>query len=330
MHEQHTILEPDDNFDPGTLAHLVVGNEGRVLDGRRTPGFIEHYDEESAMFLWRITGFEDAGNCWEIPAEQINCYQFRKGSPRLPQEEVFRISKRCEKLNQILSIPKSETVRAETEQAIGKQEKMAAEWIKRNSAFYQAGAGFDFGAKEGIELLYGDLENYLRENGLYEAEKETAEQYLLNPYSGEWIKGMKIVMAELGLIAYNGTYPQKKETFQGYGSKEKRIAYIIARTAFVRSIFKLKGITEIPLFRGMASEIDFYETPQTLVSTTCSVSTAMEFADMKQSSKARSAYVVKVTCPVENLFMTFFETRQFSERYKEQETVIFYDNRIKF
>lgn len=330
MHEQHTILEPDDNFDPGTLAHLVVGNEGRVLDGRRTPGFIEHYDEESAMFLWRITGFEDAGNCWEIPAEQINCYQFRKGSLRLPQEEVFRISKRCEKLNQILSIPKSETVRAETEQAIGKQEKMAAEWIKRNSAFYQAGTGFDFGAKEGIELLYGDLENYLRENGLYEAEKETAEQYLLNPYSGEWIKGMKIVMAELGLIAYNGTYPRKKETFQGYGSKEKRIAYIIARTAFVRSIFKLKGITEIPLFRGMASEIDFYETPQTLVSTTCSVSTAMEFADMKQSSKVRSAYVVKVTCPVENLFMTFFETRQFSERYKEQETVIFYDNRIKF
>lgn len=330
MHEQHTIYESDDNFEIGTLAHLVVGNEGRVLDGRRTPGFIEHYDEESAMFLWRITGFEDTGKCWEIPAEQINCYQLRNGSKRLSQKEVSSISKRCEELNKILTIPKSETVYTETEQRIEQQEKIAGEWIMQHSAFYQSGIEFDFGAKEGIELLYGDLENYLWDSGLYEAEKETAEQYLLNPYSGEWIKGMKIVMAEMGLIAYNGTYPRKKGTFLGIGSKEKRIAYVIARIAFVRSMFKLKGIREIPLFRGMASEIDFHETPQTLLSTTCSVSTAMEFADMKQSSNARSAYIVKFTCPIQNLFMTFFETRKFSERYKEQEIVIFYDNRIKF
>lgn len=330
MHEQHTILEPDDNFDNGTLAHLVVGNEGRVLDGRRTPGFIEHYHEDSAMFIWRITGFEDAGKCWEIPAEQINCYQFRKDSSLLSQDEVSRISERCQELSRILRIPKSAKVFAETQQAIAEQEKTACEWIMQHSAFYQAGIGFDFDAKEGIALLYEDLERYLRASGLYELEQETAEQYLLNPYSGEWMKGMKIVMAELGLIGYNGTYPRKKETFLGMGSKESRIAYILARTAFVRSIFKLKGITEIPLFRGMSSEIDFYETPQTLISTTCSVSTAMEFADMKQSSNARSAYVVKFTCPIENLFMTFFETRQFSERYKEQEAVVFYDNRIKF
>lgn len=74
MHEQHSIIETDDSFDTGTLAHLVVGNEGRVLDGRRTPGYIEHYDAESAMFIWRITAFEDAGKCWEIPAEEIGSY----------------------------------------------------------------------------------------------------------------------------------------------------------------------------------------------------------------------------------------------------------------
>lgn len=330
MHEQHTIHESDHNFDNGTLAHLIVGNEGRVLDGRRTPGYIEHYDKDNAMFIWRITGFEDAGNFWEIPAEQINCYQFRKGSPRLSQEEVSCISKRCQELNKTLCIPKSATDHAQTEQEIAKQEEVACEWITQHSAFYHAGAEFDFNAKEGSELLFGDLENYLKARGLYEVEKETAEQYLLNPYSGEWIKGMKIVMAEMGLIAYNSTYPRKKETFMGIGSKEKRIAYVIARTAFIRSIFKLKGITEIPLFRGMSSEIDFYQTPQTLISTTLSAATAMKFADIKQSSKARSAYFVKFTCPVDKLFMTFFETKQFSERYKEQEAVIFYDNQIKF
>ncbi len=330
MHEQHTILETDDNFDNGTLAHIVVGNEGRALDGRRTPGFIEYYDKESAMFIWRITAFEDAGSCWEIPAEQINCYQFRKGSPLLSQEEVSCISERCQELNKLLCIPKSDSARAATEKAIVEQEKIACAWILRHSAFYHKDKQFDFDAKEGIELLFCDLESYMQESGLYEQEKETAEQYLLNPYSGEWIKGMKIVMAEMGLIEYNGTYTRKKETFMGNGSKQKRIDYVIARTAFVRSIFKLKGITEIPLYRGMSSEIDFYETPQTLISTTLSAATAMDFADIKQLSKSRSAYIVKFTCPVDKLFMTFFETRQFSERYKEQEAVIFYDNQIKF
>ena len=51
MHEHHKMLESDDNFENGTLHHLVANNEGRVLDGRRTPGFIESYDEESEMFV---------------------------------------------------------------------------------------------------------------------------------------------------------------------------------------------------------------------------------------------------------------------------------------
>ena len=330
MHEQHTKFESDDNFDTGTLAHLVVGNEGRVLDGRRTPGFIEDYDEESAMFVWRITAFEDAGKCWEIPAEQINCYQFRKGSPLLSKSEVSSITEQCQRLNQVLSIPKSDKTQAATEEAIAERERIACEWITLNSVFYNSGGKFDFNTKEGDKLLFADLEHYLHEDGLYELERTTAEQYLLNPYSGEWIKAMKITMAEMGLIAYNGAYTRKKETFLGIGTMENRINYILARTAFVRSIFKLKGITEIPLFRGMSSEIDFYKTSQTLVSTTLSADTAMNFADIKQSSKARSAYLVKFTCPVDKLFMTFFETRQFNERYKEQEAVIFYDNQIKF
>lgn len=51
---------------------------------------------------------------------------------------------------------------------------------------------------------------------------------------------------------------------------------------------------------------------------------------MKHLSRVRSPYFVKYTCPVEKLFMTYFETRQFSERYKKQEAVIFYDNQIRF
>ena len=330
MHEQHIIFEPDVNFETGTLAHLVAGNKGRVLDGRRTPGFIESYDEESAMFIWRITGFEDAGKCWEIPAEQIGSYQFRRGSVLLPPEDVKCIEARCRILNQKMEIPKLQTAAAITGEEIARQMQHASAWILANSAFYHSGITLDFSASSGSELLFQDIKNYLSEAGLYELEKMTAEQYLLNPYSGEWIKGMKIVMAEMGLIAYAGTNIRRQESFSGIGDKQLRSKYIIARIAFLRSMSVMKGISEVPLFRGMSSERDFFETPDGLLSMTFSLDTAMEFADMKQLSDSRSAYVVKYTCPVEKLFMTFFETEQFNERYPEQEAVIFYDGAICF
>lgn len=329
MHEQHVILEPDSNFDTGTLAHLVIGNEGRALDGRRTPGFIEQYDEESAMFQWRITAFEDSGKFWEVPAEQISSYQFRKNCSLLSQFDINHISERCKLLNEALSIPKSESACAETEKALIAWEESARSWILQHSSFYKSGLSFDFYAKEGNPLLFADFENYLKRLSLYQLETETAEQYLINPYSGEWIKGLKIVMAEMGLIAYCGTYPRKKNTFTGMGAKDTRKKYILARIAFLRSIFKLKGYTEVPLFRGMSSEIDFFETPETLLSSTFSIDTAMAFSEM-QASTVRSAYLVKFTCPVDRLFMTFFETKQFSQQYKEQEAVILYDGKIKF
>ena len=329
MHEQHTFLEPDSNFDTGTLAHLVVGNTGRALDGRRTSGYIEQYDAESAMFVWRITAFEDSGKFWEVPAEQISSYQFRKDSALLPSSEVHQISERCNLLNQTLAIPKSQKANSETEEALVLWEDSARSWILQHSSFYKSDLPFDFQKREGNALLFTDLENYLNTLGLYQLEIETAEQYLINPYSGEWIKGMKIVMAEIGLIAFRGTQPRKKDTFLGIGAKENRKNYILARIAFLRSIFKLKGHTEVPLFRGMSSELAFFETPETLLSSTFSINTAMAFSEM-QTEKVRSAYLVKFTCPVDNLFMTFFETKQFSQQYKEQEAVIFYDGQVKF
>ncbi|MBC8591169.1 hypothetical protein [Wansuia hejianensis] len=39
----------------------MPGNKRRVSDGRRISGFIEKYDDESAMFIWRITDFKDKG-----------------------------------------------------------------------------------------------------------------------------------------------------------------------------------------------------------------------------------------------------------------------------
>jgi len=330
MHEQHAIFEPDELFDIGTLAHIKSGNCGRALDGRRTPGFIESFDEDSAMFIWRITDFEDAGNCWEIPAEQISSYQFRKDSALLSQEEISIIKNRCKALNKTLLIPKSAAAHEETRNAVNLQKSSVQEWIINNSKFYKSNTPLHFDAKEGFTLLFEDLELYLRESGLYEIEKRIAEQYVLNPYSGEWIKYVKIVMAEMGLIDYNGTVPRKASAFTGLSDKTLLRKYVISRLAFIQAMFKLMGINDVPLFRGMSSDIDLYDTPHTLVSTTFSAETAAAFAGLNQESTSRSAYLVKFTCPIESLFMTFFETKELNRHYKEQEAIIFFDGQFKF
>ncbi len=324
MHEHHAIMESDDLFENGTLYHLVSGNQGRVLDGRRTPGYIESFDIESCMFVWRITDFEDNGKCWVIPAEQIASYQFSKNSTLLDDITVKQIKNQCEKFKEKLIIPFDKENLNHTEYVISSTEKEALLWLQKHSQFVHKQKHLDISANVGDNDLYIDLSQYLRSKGLLELEKQTAEQYLLNPYSGEWIKGIKIAMAELGLIAYNGTIPRSKNIFEGIGCKEFRKQYIISRCAFLRAVFKFCKISEIPLYRGVSSPIDFYETPISLISTTFSSKTAQEFASINESSVYRSCYWAKFTVPVKNLFMTFLETKEFNERYKEQEAIIFY------
>lgn len=55
--------------------------------------------------MWRITGYEDQGRCWEMPAEYVNCFQFRKDSPKLPANRVSALQAACDHFSQRLNIP---------------------------------------------------------------------------------------------------------------------------------------------------------------------------------------------------------------------------------
>ena len=141
---------------------------------------------------------------------------------------------------------------------------------------------------------------------------------------------MRIVLAQMGLVEYHGPGTRKADSFSGIGTTELRRKYIVARLGFVRAVFRRAGVEEVPLFRGMSSEGEFFAAPKTLLSATFSAETALPFGDIRQDSPARSAYVVKFTCPVDRLFMTFFETKEYSGRYKEQEAVVMYSGGICF
>ena len=73
---------PDTNFEPGELHHLCVGNEGRLLDFRRTPVRVLRLCDETGLATIEILAFEDKGALWDLPYEDIGTYQFKKGSLR--------------------------------------------------------------------------------------------------------------------------------------------------------------------------------------------------------------------------------------------------------
>ncbi len=71
--------------------------------------------------------------------------------------------------------------------------------LKMNSVFFQSHSEFNLQDSKGSIELSNDLNQFLIQSGVGELESKTAENYVLNPHSGEWIEGMQIVAAEAGL-----------------------------------------------------------------------------------------------------------------------------------
>lgn len=331
LHQNNKNKLPDTCFEKGTLYHIVPGNKGRVLDGRRTPGFIEKYDDESAMFVWRITDFEDKGKYWEVPAEEIVAYQFEKTSSKLSKNKVMNIESKCELFSERLVICGSDSEYKKTLRSIEKEKDKVNNWFLDQSEFVRLGkCQIDIRSKEGSQLLFDDLVSYMEISGVHDLETKTASQYLLNPYSGEWIKGLRIVMAEMGLIDFNEKKPRTKNIFKGIGSKDNRKNYIISRMAFIQAFFDLAGYRNVQLFRGMSTERELFEKPKTLISASFNPEVGKSFSDIDTNEQVTFSYLIKFTYPTKNLFMTFFETKAFNERYKEQEAVIIYRDKFTF
>lgn len=211
---------------------------------------------------------------------------------------------------------------------ITEKEEEIKKWLKDNSLFFTSNEKLNFNSKVGSLTLAKDLNKYMKLKGLFDIEKKTAETMVLNPKSGEWIKGMEIMLGEMGLVSYRGKIPRTKDIFTGLGSKNKRYEYIINRLAFIRAYFNLLNIKEIVIYRGMSSENDWSKIPRTLLSCTLSYDVAKDFSNFNKESKYRNSYIIKMTCPVKKLFMTYLETEELNKQYKEAEAIILYDSMI--
>lgn len=324
IHQINPDTRPDHEFLPGTLELLAEGNACRLRDRRRTPGRIESISAESGYFRWRILDFEDKGKFWDVQIEDVNKFQFeidsRKESPAIINDYERLIRKFQTQLVIDASTAESDAIG----KCLAERTVEIQNWLRTRQRFSEF--SFETDVQEISMHALAALQDYMNLRGLAEQERLTSEIYVLNPHSGEWIKGMKIVLAEMGLKKFSGSIVRDRNLFLGVGDKRHRRAYLLERLAFVRALFKLLGKSHVRLFRGASVEGPWrVGAPKFFSSWTFSKAVAESFCCFDSDSGTAHSYLFMRTFPVEKLLMTFLETESMNRQYCEAEAVLMHD-----
>jgi hypothetical protein len=325
IYQYNKNLEPDSNFEPGELGHLVVGTRGRTLDPRRTPVSIVEIKPEPGTFVVRIEDFEDKGALWEEEFEDVVHYQFAAGSPRASDSVLREFEDAVSRLDHPLSVPCDPKATAETAVRLEKERDAAAGWLDRRSGFFAGQPEFpDPSRREGIPSLYQDLQEFMGSRDLGDLEEAFAGQFVSNPYSGELVKGHRIVIAELGLVPFEGKVIRNPALFDGAWTRERRTKHVLARMAFVYAVFAKAGRRRLSLYRGMSTEGPLRILEQrTFVSASFSIEVAR--SHFESGSDLATRVLMHQAVPIERVFMTYLETSQMNEQYKEAEAVLLFE-----
>jgi hypothetical protein len=324
IYQFNSEMLPDTCFQTGSLKYIVPGNEGRLLDGRRTPVRLLEVKHISGFFVVEILDFEDKGACWEIPLERIDRFQFAKESAEAGKGDIEFYREIISRLDQPLNIPADKLRRKTTESEISSLRKRIKDWLNTESDLFASGASINSLDRIRKSALWHDLEHYMTAQNLWALEKAFATQYVSNPNSGELIKGHRIVLAELGLVAFEGKQVREPDLFGGAWSKERRADHILHRLAFVRELFEQLGQSSVVLYRGFSAEGQ----PETqknnsFISSTFSLDVAMSHFTGRDPTN--TGVLLRQSVPVERIFMTFLETVQMNRQFKEAEAILLYD-----
>jgi hypothetical protein len=152
-------------------------------------------------------------------------------------------------------------------------------------------------------------------------DREFTARYVSNPYSGECVKGHRIVLAELGLVPYDDRAPRDEALFDGDWSKARRAEHVLWRLAFMRGWTKRAGWNEVLLYRGISSDEALRpEGGETFVSASFRFEVAWScFAGAAPRPFGR---LEGRRFPAERLFMTHFETEAMNRQFLEAEAVL--------
>jgi len=321
---------PDSGFEPGELRHLVPGNAGRLLDPRRTPVTVTEIRPASGTFCVRIEAFEDAGAIWEVPMENARHYQFARGSRPADAEDLAAYREAVARFDRPLTVPADPAARAQTRARLETEHARAADWLRRHSRFLAEGGTLPpADRRAGDARLAADLEAYLVSRGVGGLESAFAERFVSNPTSGDLVPGHRVVIAELGLVPYEGKVIRDPATFRGDWSRERRAEHVLARLGFLRAVTRALGLESLVLYRGLSTDTGLRPAANhTFVSATFSLEVARSHFD--SGGPAATAVLARQDVAVDRVFMTYHETAAMNRQFREAEAVLFFDpeNRV--
>ena len=316
---------PDSDFEPGTLDHLVVGNRGRLLDPRRTPVTIVGIRAEVGFCTMRVEAFEDEGARWDIPFEDMDRYQFDRRSRRADPSRMDEYRAAVERLDRPLEITCDRSRRQVTRARLDVEQREADAWLGAHSSFFAAGGSLPAtDRRTGDPRLFEDLMAYLAHRGVDDIEERFSRQFVSHPHSGEVVKGHRIVLAQMGLVPYQGTIVRDPTTFEKPWDSTNRRRHLLARLGFVRALFARFGHSHLTLYRGlsMTRPIEPWRN-RTFVSWTFSRAVAESHFDTTRPRATRMLQAQDV--PLDRVLMTYVETQAMNDRYKEAEAVLFFN-----
>ena len=161
--------------------------------------------------------------------------------------------------------------------------------------------------------------------GLSDMEERFATQWASNSESAELIKGFRIVLAEMGLSPFDGGIVRDPNLFDEPWAKQRRGEYILKRMAFVQEVFSQNGFERRVLYRTLHCDgpLRHGNTKRSFVSATFNHDVARALACENDMTRTVATYRQMV--PIDRLFMTHLETRQFNHPFKESEAVLICD-----
>jgi hypothetical protein len=310
---------PDSDYVPGTLAHLLAGNRGRLLDDRRTPITVTAVRPETGAFELEIGAFEDAGARWELPLQDVARFQFARDARPAPAAVVADLERARARFDRDTRVDVDPAARAATLARLDTERARAREWLDGRLP------GVDVAAcvarRAGDKALYALCEQYLAARDLAAIDARFAETFVSNAASGEIVKGHAIVLADLGLCPYDGAIVRDPATFDGAWSRARRAEHLVARLALTQALLAALGHAAPTLHRGAAVDgLLPARRPASFVSATFSA--AVADAHFEGGPETTTAVRWRQVVAPERVLMTFLETPAFNARYAEAEAVL--------
>jgi hypothetical protein len=324
IYQSNPDAGPDSDYEPGTLHHLVAGNRGRLLDPRRTPVTITDIQWRTGQFVVRIEDFEDRGARWTVPFEHVGHYQFERQAARASADEVRELEKLAA-FDRPLRIEAAADDRTATEARLSSEQRAARSWLAESSEFLESGGRLPAPeTRVGDPRLWRDLQRYMEARDLLDLEAAFAVRFVSNPYSGELVKGHRVVLAEMGLVTFEDTVVRDPDLFDGDWSKARRAAHIEARLGFLRGLMETLGLARVTLHRGVSTDEPLTALPnRTFVSSSFSDEVAR--SHFMNAGADSTGVLLRQAVPVGRLFMTYLETEAMNAQFREAEAVLLRD-----